>query len=106
MRIHFFTIIHTLLLAAGARAAELPKPARRFIESRCIDCHDADTKKGGLNLDALSTNLDDAAAEAKWTLAYDRVLRGEMPPKKKELPPAEERAAFMQSLGGFISEHD
>jgi len=106
MRIRVFTILHALLLAAGARAAELPKPAREFIESRCIDCHDAESKKGGLNLDALSTNLDDLAAEAKWTLAYDRVQRGEMPPKKKEQPPADERAAFMQSLGGFIGAHD
>ena len=99
-------MICAALLVVGAGAAELPKPAREFIEARCIDCHDAESKKGGLNLDALSTNLDDAAAEAKWTLAYDRVQRGEMPPKKKAPPPVSERAAFMQSLGGFISEHD
>ncbi len=101
-----FTFIVLLFVSVGAHAAELPKPARAFIEDRCIECHDADRKKGGLDFDALSTQLDDPTVEAKWTLAFDRVRRGEMPPKKKEQPPAAEREAFMQSLGAFISEHD
>jgi hypothetical protein len=99
-------ILAVLVLAATAHAAELPKPARAFLEERCIDCHDAGSKKGGLDFDALSTQLDDPAVEAKWTLAFDRVRRGEMPPKKKEQPAAAERAAFMQSLGGFLGAHD
>ena len=83
MRARVFAVAVCHFISAGSRAVELPKPARAFIEARCSDCHDADTKKGGLDLDALSTQLDDAAVEAKWTLAFDRVLRGEMPPKKK-----------------------
>ncbi len=98
--------IFLLLASAQLRGAELPKPARAFIEARCIECHDAETKKGGLNFNALSTQLDEPPTEAKWTLIFDRVQRGEMPPKKKEKPPADEVAVFMESLGGFLSEHD
>ena len=106
MRFRIFAIAAFLFVSAIAPAAELPKPARAFIEARCSDCHDADTKKGGLDLDSLSTQLDDPAVEARWTLAFDRVLWGEMPPKKKEQPPKIEREVFLRSLGGLLVQHD
>ncbi|HWE02234.1 MAG TPA: DUF1592 domain-containing protein [Tepidisphaeraceae bacterium] len=96
----------SLSIAGMARGAELPPAARAFITSRCTECHDADSKKGGLDLTALPVGLDDPALEAKWTLVYDRVQRGEMPPKKKSVPPANERDGFLRSLGGILSAHD
>ncbi|HWE95156.1 MAG TPA: DUF1592 domain-containing protein [Tepidisphaeraceae bacterium] len=102
-----------MLLAIGSPArgadvpqAELPKASRSFIDSRCIDCHDADSKKGGLDLTALPVRLDDPVLNAKWTLVYDRVRRGEMPPKKKDPPPSQERDGFLQSLGDFLTKYD
>ncbi|HZK82416.1 MAG TPA: DUF1587 domain-containing protein, partial [Humisphaera sp.] len=95
-----------LSIVGAARAAELPRPARAFITARCTECHDTDTRKGGLDLTTLPVQLDDPALEARWTLVYDRVARGEMPPKKKATPPAGERDVFLQSLGGMISDHD
>jgi hypothetical protein len=89
---------------AGA-AADLPGLARTFITEHCTECHDSDLKKGDLDLTALGTQLDDPVLEARWVLAYDRVQRGEMPPKKKALPPTE-RLAFLESLGGFLADHD
>ncbi|MDB5329944.1 MAG: hypothetical protein JWP03_1095 [Phycisphaerales bacterium] len=91
---------------ADAPQTELPKASRSFLDSRCIDCHDADSKKGGLDLSALPVKLDDPVLNAKWTLVFDRVQRGEMPPKKKDPPPSQERDAFLQSLGGFLTEYD
>ncbi len=93
-----------LVWTAYAVGADLPQPARTFINSRCTECHDADTSKGGLDLTALSPQLDDPKLEAKWTYVFDRVQRGEMPPKKE--PPPNERDVFLKSLGGFLSEHD
>src|SRR3954470_18714457 len=100
------TIAAMILFAAGGRAAELPGPTRDFIECDCAECHDADSKKGNLDLDALRSQLDDPANEARWTLIHDRVQRGEMPPKRKTAPPAEERTTFLQSLGGVVTAHD
>jgi hypothetical protein len=94
-----------LLLAANAGAADFPKPAKAFLAAHCIGCHDAGNKKGGLDLEALSTRLDDPTVKAKWTLVYDRVERGEMPPKQKAVL-AEEVRGFTESLGGFLSAHD
>jgi hypothetical protein len=64
-----------------------------FLEKHCVDCHDADAKKGGLDLRALKA--DDLRA---WLKVYDRVAAGEMPPKKKSTPPADEQKAFLGGL--------
>ncbi len=97
-----------LFLSASSQAAELPKPARAFMESRCIGCHDSQSKKGGLDLNAPSRPNPRRfpPTEAKWTLVFDRVRRGEMPPKRTSQPPANEVDGFIASLGGFLSEHD
>jgi hypothetical protein len=66
-----------------------------FVEAHCTDCHDADTKKGGLDLTALKL---DAAGFEEWVKVHDRVRAGEMPPKKKPQPAARELDAAMASL--------
>lgn len=48
------------LLAAASARAEVPAGMQSFLEDRCMQCHDADTKKGGLDLDALGFDLQDA----------------------------------------------
>ncbi len=106
MKARFFATLILAFMAACSNAAELPKSARAFIDAHCIDCHNADSKKGGLNFDALTTQLDNPVIEAKWTLAFDRVQRGEMPPPKEEKPPAGERDGFIHALGDFLSQHD
>jgi mono/diheme cytochrome c family protein len=66
-----------------------------FLEQHCLDCHDADTRKGGLDLSHLSLSpehLDD------WVKVHDAVEKGEMPPKKKTRPKGEEQAAFLAEI--------
>ena len=64
-----------------------------FFEKHCYQCHDAETKKGGLDLTTLKTTPDNFA---RWVKIHDRIEAGEMPPKKK--PPAAETAAALKSL--------
>ncbi len=90
-----------LLLAGGAQAA-LPE-IQPFLDAHCMDCHDADVKKGGLDLTSLSTDAADAAAHKKWVRVYDRVVSGEMPPEKRERPAAAEIKEFMAALGKDLS---
>ncbi len=101
-----FVFIFSFSTLALAQTAELPKPTRKFIQAHCADCHGAENKKGGLNFDTLSTNLDDPAVEAKWILAFDRVQRGEMPPPSEEKPPAKEQDAYSRALREFIIQHE
>jgi hypothetical protein len=87
-------------LAATALAAT-PEPAA-ILEKRCYDCHDSDTHKGNLDLTALKPTFTDLDAFAKWVKVYDRIEAGEMPPKKKEQPSAEEKTALMSWLHGSL----
>ncbi len=64
-----------------------------FLEKHCVDCHDADTKKGNLDLRSLKPE-----EFARWVKVYDRVSLGEMPPKKKAQPAPAEAKAFTAAL--------
>ena len=94
-----------ILLALGAllscgHAASIPSHAAvtPFLEKYCFDCHDADTKKGDLQLDTLALNFADPAKFAQWEHVFDKVARGEMPPKKKPRPAATEAKPAMDWL--------
>ena len=88
-----------LLSAAGALASSQPaRPGDAFMEKTCYDCHDGETKKGGLDLTVLPFYLDDPKTYAMWVKVHDRVHEGEMPPKKHEQPDESERDAFLKAL--------
>jgi len=70
--------------------AELPSATSAFLENRCFDCHDAETKKGGLDLTAHTADFANAENFSRWAKIYERIESGEMPPKKKARPTAEE----------------
>jgi hypothetical protein len=83
------------LLVAPALHAATPSA---FIDKHCVECHEADTKKGDLDLTTLKFDLDDTKAFAEWVKIHDRVRDGEMPPKKKPQPEAALRASFLDSI--------
>src|SRR3954454_3535466 len=61
-----------------------------FFESHCYECHDASAKQAGLDLSSLKFDLASADNFARWVKVYDRISSGEMPPKAKERPAADE----------------
>jgi Protein of unknown function (DUF1587)/Planctomycete cytochrome C len=81
----------------AARGAESPLP-RAFLENHCTECHDAAEQKGGLDFGALSPDLADPVAFARWVKVHDRIESGEMPPKKKSRPAEAERAPALRGL--------
>ncbi len=77
-----------------------------MIENRCIDCHDAETKKGSLDLTALAFDLKNPKAYARWVKVFDRVEAGEMPPKGKSQPDEAALKGFLGQLGSKLIESD
>lgn len=75
-----------------------------FFERHCYECHDENLKKGGLDLDALATDLSDEATLAKWIRLYDRVALGEMPPPDQPRPGEGERQHFREKLSPVLSQ--
>jgi mono/diheme cytochrome c family protein len=83
-------------------SAQVPGEIAALVKSHCVDCHGGDATKGGLDLTALKPDFTARDNFARWEKVFDRVNKGEMPPKKSAQPPAEERAAFVKSLGGGL----
>ena len=90
----------------GAPAAELPNSFRSFLDEHCMECHDADTKKGGLNLETLETQLGNPAQFDAWVKVHDRISAGEMPPKKKARPPQGELDEITRWLKSELTSED
>jgi len=86
-----------LSLAPFTQAADIAT----FIDQHCTECHDAETHKAGLRLDTLKQAFDDPKAAATWTKVFDKLVAGEMPPKKQERPPQAE----LDSTTKFLREH-
>src|SRR6266545_3431446 len=92
-----------LAVAAWSRAADLPAGGRAFVERHCFECHDAESKKGGLDLSALKFDPTDSTNFAAWVLVHGRVSSGQMPPKKKPRPESAELEAFTRSLSSSLA---
>jgi hypothetical protein len=73
-------------------------PPAKFLESHCHHCHNADTRKGRLDLTSLKFDPADAENFAMWVKVHDRITSGEMPPRKEPRPAANELAAATKTL--------
>ncbi len=85
---------------------ELPKGLQKSFDEHCLECHDSDTKKGGLDLEKLGTQLGDPVQFAEWVKVHDRVRAGEMPPKKKGHLPEADLALIIGWLNSELSSVD
>src|SRR2546423_721386 len=83
-----FLVLAVFAAARAGVAAALPPAAADFVQHDCVECHDAETQKGGLDLTSLPFDLDSAKTFDTWIKIHDRVRDGEMPPKKKARPDA------------------
>jgi hypothetical protein len=95
--IHITTLLCMVALAS-ASASELTGKLEPMFDQHCYDCHDADAKKGGLDLTELKWKPDDAENLQQWTKVFDKVEQAEMPPRKKARPPAEMSGTFLKTL--------
>ncbi|MGB0578260.1 MAG: DUF1587 domain-containing protein, partial [Limisphaerales bacterium] len=95
-RLVMFLVVLSLPLQAATSL-------NRFLESYCLDCHDADTHKGDVVLENSTIDHDSIKT---WIRVYDALKAGEMPPKKKRQPSADERAAMLVWLKATLTEKD
>ncbi len=90
------------LLCAAPLVAAPPADLQPFLGKYCADCHDAEVKKGGLDLAALPWDGAESSL-TKWIRLHDRLATGEMPPADKPQPSAEDKAGALQTLGAAIT---
>ncbi len=61
-----------------------------FLSAHCIKCHSEDKAKGDLRLDNLKPQFDQRETLTVWQHVLEKIETGEMPPKSKPRPPAQE----------------
>lgn len=86
--------------AAGtARAAEEPsRVVTGFLNRYCVECHDADTKKGDRAFDKFTLPLRTLPDVIEARDIVDQLTLREMPPKKADQPGDDERLAVIRAL--------
>ena len=63
-----------------------------------MDCHDADTEKGDVNLEDLSFEITDLPTADLWQQVLMSINAGEMPPEKKKQASNEEKLSSLMSF--------
>jgi hypothetical protein len=99
-----FRFLFLIALCGGSTFAAVPVAA--FLEGHCVECHDADVKKGGLDLTSLNFDKLDTASLKSWQHIFERVRDGEMPPKKKPQPEKKGKDLFLAALKQPLLETD
>ncbi|MFO0907336.1 MAG: DUF1592 domain-containing protein [Isosphaeraceae bacterium] len=100
-------------LARAARAAEPPASfeslaadfttvARPVLKAYCLECHDADTAEGELDLDHFASLAQVRQAVPKWQKVAEMLDTGEMPPKDARRIPAEARTRLRDWLARYL----
>lgn len=90
---------------AMARAADAYVDAvRPFIESHCLECHDAGTARAGFRIDQLGTDFNQGDTANRWKEVMDRINSGQMPPKDSPRPDADQAFAVATWVAGKLDE--
>lgn len=93
------------LAVAAAPSLAPPDPIQSVIRETCLDCHDSESANGDLDPTKTPFELGNSKSRARWTHIHDRIEKGEMPPKSKDLP-TEQRTGFLKILGTAIHDAD
>ncbi|MCM8531233.1 MAG: DUF1587 domain-containing protein, partial [Lentisphaeraceae bacterium] len=104
MKLAFFFMLTASMSLAYSQSSH--KNLNSFLEKHCSDCHADGVDKGGLDFDKLKYSLKDEGNFAEWEGIYDRVMSGEMPPKKKKKRPTKaELESFHTILSAELYKH-
>lgn len=85
-------ILLSLAFFSSAAAADF----RAFLDTHCLECHDADARKGGLDLSSFTDETTVLADREVWRSVYEKVESHQMPPPKQKTQPTQhERAGLL-----------
>ena len=86
----------------GVEGQAVAEQGRAFLAKHCLDCHGEKEPKGKFRADQLSADFADQAARERWLTVLKRVQGGEMPPKGRLRPAADEIDALAAWIGGRV----
>ena len=78
--------------------AIMPEKHLDLFDAHCMDCHDAETQKGKVNLEDLPLEVNTLEQAELWQKVLNAMNSGEMPPENKHQPEKEAKADFLEDL--------
>jgi hypothetical protein len=93
-------VLPALLLPAGAD--EFESGIRPLISEYCLKCHSAEKQKGDLDLEQHLSLAGMRRNPNVWVQVLNQLADGEMPPKEKPQPTAEQKARLMTRVRGTL----
>jgi len=91
-------ILFVSVLFPTAIRAQAPKNIQGILAQNCLECHGEGADKGLLRLDTLKFDLAKPETFRNWVRIYDRVEKGEMPPRDFGKLPEDQRKPLLASL--------
>ena len=89
---------------AAPQQVPVPHDSRPFLASYCFECHDSETREGGVDLETLALEITTVEQAEKWQKILNVLNSGEMPPKDSEQPGSVEKANFLDELAQTMVE--
>lgn len=94
------------LIPLYAQPITIPEKPLKILERYCLDCHDAETEKGEINLEFSKIDLNSKEGFHLWERVLNANSEKSMPPKKKKKQPtAEERQILSNWLHQAMMDH-
>jgi len=90
-----------LISSHSINASESSRSVTGMVSKYCVTCHDAEVKKGGLDLDALSGKEITAHPDA-WERAIRKLRARQMPPAGKDRPDERTYDAVVTELSSTL----
>ena len=100
-----FALLPLLCCTALHAAERVPERSTEFLTVYCLDCHDAATAEGEVNLAFSDIAWGTEAARHHWERVLNVLAAGAMPPKDSTQPDVAERSAMLQWLDESLTKH-
>lgn len=106
-RWHQFPACITIVLLMGSMCVGnlLADDPTTILNTYCMDCHDANSQEGGVNLDVTSINWNRREDRAVWERVYRANHEQLMPPPGESQPTVEQRESLAAWLDAKLLKH-
>lgn len=89
-------------LRAESPKAVVPQKHQALFKTYCFDCHDSQSKEGGIDLQSLPFNLSTVESAERWQKVLGALNSGEMPPKDQPQLPNADKTELLDDLSAQL----
>lgn len=108
---HFFSwllgfglLLQAVVVSRAAASGEFDEFIQPLLRTYCLDCHSAERSKGDLDLERFRSLAEVHRDPGVWQKVIEQIETGEMPPKEKPQPDADNKARTLKWIRGMLDD--